>query len=48
MEVFVIGLVAYLVVGSVVAAFTRGRSVLDTVLDVALFPVILWDHWRKH
>lgn len=34
----------YLLLGAIVAAFTNGRSVIDLILDVILWPVIAW-YW---
>lgn len=36
----------YLAIGTAVTAFTYGRSVVDTVLDVLLWPVIIYYAWR--
>lgn len=42
MEVIAIGLFVYVALGGVVSAFTYGRSMVDTVLDVVLWPVIIY------
>ena len=37
-----IGVFVYFVIGSLVSAITTGRSVLDIVLDILLWPVIVY------
>ena len=37
-----ISVFVYVGIGTLVAAFTKGRSLLDTVLDIFLWPVIAW------
>lgn len=41
-----LGVVTYLIIGTFVAAVTSGRSYVDLILDVLLWPVILYYAWR--
>lgn len=42
MEFLAVGFFLYFIIGSVIAAFALGRSIIDTMLDVVLWPVIVY------
>lgn len=41
-----IGLFVYVAFGSVIAALTTGRSTVDIVLDILLWPVIVYYYFQ--
>lgn len=43
-----LGIFVYVIIGTVITAFTSGRSLIDTVLDVLLWPLIVYYflRWR--